>query len=419
MNQITGLPESPDTVIPITKGVAGTYAKAPYIGYATNENGSLYISNGQYIMKTNHEDFSDLIEQVNKRRRADPITAVEKPELLKYLGSDRGKFALSQEPLEFETEGNSFISLFADDKQYFGYDKKYLDVFNNGDNRLFVDDNAGYELLSHCLIVKDSADEIIGVVLPLELPDELYIEMAEVLPLKEGWKTELERIKANPTNDPYIGKEYSDGSDLHIISAIKQVGGDDMYVVPVIIDGKLSRGADYVKVDEIENQIARWETKRIERESENQDMPVEEESQPAQEEAKPPRPFTYLRKSPWGEVSACEKLCPGVFMVSAEEQGGIMVIRDMTAALSPAALKCGVKFNDYLCFEDNGAQDVALRELLDKKLWAIPRDGKDKAVFEENINKSLQERQLQYWRSRENRLTHTPPTKPAPVRDGR
>ena len=415
MYQNTGLPDPPDTAIPISKAIVGTFAKAPMIGYSTHENGSLYISNGQYIFKATQDGLGDLLEQVNRRRKTGPIAAVEKPELLSYVGNDRGKFELSQEPLEFETSGGSFVSLFFDDKQYFGYDKKYVDVFNNGENRLFVDDNASYDFLSHCMIVKSRAHETVGVVLPLRLPDEMYMELADVLPLKDGWKTELERIKSNPTNDPYIGKEYFDGLDTHIVSSLKNIGGDDVYVVPIVIDGKPSRGADYINVDDMESQIARWEAKRTDRENENPAPPAEKENPPAKEENRPSRPFTHLRKSPWGDVTASEKLCPGVYLVSAKKQGGIMVARDMTAALSPAAIKCGVKFNDYLCFEDNGAKDVALRELLDKKLWAVPGSAKDKTAYEEKINNSLRERQPQYWQARENRRVRTPPAKAAPA----
>jgi|GEM_PF-1974979 len=420
MNQRTDLPDPSETVIPIGKAVAGTFAKAPQIIYANHENGSLYISNGHYMMKTNKEDFDNLLEQVNKRRRTEKIAAVEKPGILKFVDGGRGKFELSQEPLEFEMSDNRFISLFADDKQYFGYNKKYVDIFNNGENRLFVDDNADYDPNSHQMIVKSSADEILGVVLPIKIPDELYADLADVLPLKNGWKTELERIKENPKNDPYIGKEFYDGRDNHIIASVKKINGTDMYVVPNVENGKVSGYAAYVKVDEIENQIAQWETGKAEREKDKKTSPVEKEKPSEKEENKPPtRPFTYLKKSPWGEVTACEKLCPGVFTVSTEKQGGIMVALDMTAALSAAALKCGARFNGYMCFEDNGAKDVALRELLDKKLWTVPGGATDKTVYEENINKSLRERQPEYWRSRENTRVHTPPAKTAPAHNDR
>jgi len=420
MNHKTDSPDSSETVIPIGRAVVNTFAKEPSIYYAKHDNGSLYISNGHFMLKTSQADFYDLLEQVNKRRRSENISAVEKTGLLSYVSNDRGKFELSGEPLEFEMSGNFFVSLFADDKQYFGYNKKYVDVFIGGENRLFVDDNAGYDVMSHCLIVKSRADEVLGVVLPVRLPDELYGELADVLPLKVKWKTELERIKENPTNDPYIGKEFFDGRDTHIISAVKEINGVDVYVVPNLKDGKLSGYAAHIRMDEIENQIARWVTDRISRGNEKRTPPVEKKNPPAQEETKrPARPFTYLKNSPWGEVKVCDKLCPGVFMVSAEKQGGIMVARDMTAAFSPAALKCGVKYNDHVCFEDNGAKDVALRELLDKKLWAVPGGAEEKAAFEENINKSLRERQPGYWRLRENRREHAPPAKAAPARDER
>lgn len=68
--------------------------------------------------------------------------------------------------------------------------------------------------------------------------------------------------------------------------------------------------------------------------------------------------------------------------------------------LSPAAVKCGFRQGGYLCFEEDSQEAVVLRELLDKKLWSIPERIKDKAAFEENINKSLREYNPDYWRAR-------------------
>lgn len=105
-------------------------------------------------------------------------------------------------------------------------------------------------------------------------------------------------------------------------------------------------------------------------------------------------------QSPWGEVQTCDTLCPGVFMVSTASHGGTLVSKEVTAMLSPAAKKCGFKLGHYLCFEEDSQEAVVLRELLDKKLWSIPRRIKDKAAFEENINKSLREYNPDYWRAR-------------------
>ena len=116
--------------------------------------------------------------------------------------------------------------------------------------------------------------------------------------------------------------------------------------------------------------------------------------------------YQQPEKSPWGEVQTCDTLCPGVFLVSTASHGGTMIAKDMAAALSPAARKCGFRQGGYLCFEEDSQESVALRELLDKKLWAVPDRIKDKAAFEENINKSLREHNPDYWRARQTGLEH-------------
>ena len=49
-------------------------------------------------------------------------------------------------------------------------------------------------------------------------------------------------------------------------------------------------------------------------------------------------------------------------------------------------------------------ENIVLRELLDKKLWQIPDRIRDKAAFEENINRALREHHPEYWRSRQQGL---------------
>lgn len=124
-----------------------------------------------------------------------------------------------------------------------------------------------------------------------------------------------------------------------------------------------------------------------------------------QEKQSRPQPtsgfFAQPKYSPWGEVQECDTLCPGVFMVSTASHGGTMIAQDMTAILSTAASKCGMKHNGFLCFEQDSAENVVFRELLDKKLWAVPDRIKDKAAFEERINEALREYHPDYWRARQ------------------
>lgn len=111
--------------------------------------------------------------------------------------------------------------------------------------------------------------------------------------------------------------------------------------------------------------------------------------------------YQQPEKSPWGKVQHCEILCPGVFLVSTSSHGGTMFSKGMAAVLSPAARKCGFRHGSFLCFEEDSQEDVAFRELLDKRLWVVPERIKDKAAFEENINKSIREYNPDYWRVRQ------------------
>ena len=66
--------------------------------------------------------------------------------------------------------------------------------------------------------------------------------------------------------------------------------------------------------------------------------------------------------------------------------------------------RCGFRRGGYLCFEEDTQEEVVLRELLDKKLWKIPERIKDKAAFEENINRSIKRYNPEYWRARQSGL---------------
>ena len=264
MNQ-TDLSDLSATVIPIRKNVIDTFAKETNLLYARHENGSIYVSNGNYILKTNQTGLDYLIQQVNKRKRVSDIAVTENKRILDYVKKAKGTFELTQKPYELELHKGCTACFYADEKQYFEYNKKFVDILKNFDNRLFVDDNAGYDVYSHSLIAKGRDNEVLGIALPLTVPDEMYEKLANILPLKVKRKSDIERIKENPTNDPYIGKEFSDGRNNYIISAVRNYGDADMYVVSKIENGKVSRSADLVKVDEIEEQITHWGKSRVDK----------------------------------------------------------------------------------------------------------------------------------------------------------
>ena len=250
------------TVIPLRKNVIDTFAKADNILYAKHDNGAVYVSNGYYILKTNQEGLDYLTAQVNRRRRTSVITVRENKRILDYVKNAKGTFELTQKPYERELNTNCTVCFYADDKQYFAYDKRFIDILRNYDNRLFVDDNNGYDMGSHSMVAKSQTGEVLGFALPIRLPDEMYEKLADVLPLKIKWKSEIDRIKENPTHDPYIGKELFTGKDHVIVSAIRKINGVDMYVVPKVENGKVLGGGDLIKADEIAEHISRWNAAR-------------------------------------------------------------------------------------------------------------------------------------------------------------
>ena len=110
--------------------------------------------------------------------------------------------------------------------------------------------------------------------------------------------------------------------------------------------------------------------------------------------------------SQWGEVQTCETLCPGAYSVSTAGHGGVMVHRDLAdKVFRKEAKECGFAEGVYLCFEEDCDGPVALRELMDKKLYQAPvnqyfRPGEYEAV----INRSLQTYHPEYWQAREKDL---------------
>ena len=111
------------------------------------------------------------------------------------------------------------------------------------------------------------------------------------------------------------------------------------------------------------------------------------------------------RNSPWGAVQHCEEMREGVFLVSTASHGGIMVRPGAADFLTADAIKHGAFHeNNCYCFEEDCCESIVIRELLDRKLWAIPDRITDKAGYEDSINRSLQQWQPEYWEARQKRL---------------
>lgn len=110
--------------------------------------------------------------------------------------------------------------------------------------------------------------------------------------------------------------------------------------------------------------------------------------------------------SPWGEVQTCKELCRGVYSVSTAGHGGLMAHLDVAEKVfSGAARKCGFTEGRYLCFEEDCDEQVAIRELMDKKLFKAPvNDQFPPGQYEKVIDASIQAYHPDYWNFRKTHL---------------
>ena len=84
-----------------------------------------------------------------------------------------------------------------------------------------------------------------------------------------------------------------------------------------------------------------------------------------------------------------------------------MVAREFVAGnLSPAAQRYGFWEGGYLCFEEDCDAQVALRELMDKKMIQAPVNERfSPGAYEAVINSSVQIHHPEYWQAREKAIS--------------
>ena len=114
------------------------------------------------------------------------------------------------------------------------------------------------------------------------------------------------------------------------------------------------------------------------------------------------------RSTPWGKKEHCTQIAKGVFCVFSYNQddkkdlGGIMIRKDSANFLSDYARKIAIKHGNYLCFSEGRNTKIIYRELLDKKMWEVPRY-MDYAKTIEDINRNVQDNHPEYWEQRQKR----------------
>ena len=114
--------------------------------------------------------------------------------------------------------------------------------------------------------------------------------------------------------------------------------------------------------------------------------------------------------SPWGRIDHFTKICDGVYSVSTASHGGIMAATSKAPHIfSAEALQHGFTESGYVCFEEDCAATVALRELIDRHLYKPPvneywKPGEYVAVIDASVKRWYPN----YWAARESGATRTP-----------
>ena len=113
----------------INSNLIDVFSKEQTLAYAKAGNGSIYVSNGQFMQKISQKDFGHLLAQIDKHKRKNQIELVEQNVLTKIASEAKGNFEVSK-PYEWDN-GNGAVCVFADKIQHFAYNKKFLDVFDD------------------------------------------------------------------------------------------------------------------------------------------------------------------------------------------------------------------------------------------------------------------------------------------------
>ena len=134
---------------------------------------------------------------------------------------------------------------------------------------------------------------------------------------------------------------------------------------------------------------------------------AQEEVQYLEEQRQNPVRLKAPAYSPWGEIQECKTLCPGAYSVSTPGHGGIMVRRELAEKVfRKEAMGYGFVEDGYLCFEEDCDAQVALRELMDKKMIQVPvNEHFDPGAYEAVINSSVQIHHPEYWQAREKAIS--------------
>ncbi|NLB82355.1 MAG: hypothetical protein GX800_12265, partial [Clostridiaceae bacterium] len=138
------------------------------VHYFETGDGKIFVTNGHFLMPTDRNGLEYILQKNHeKNTNSSKIEAVKNESLRSYIENHNATYELTEQPILQE---NTYI--YTDGSKYFGYNKRYVDMFKKDGNRFFVNTTTD-NLNDQFLVVKNTSDEVVGIVMPIKLADNI------------------------------------------------------------------------------------------------------------------------------------------------------------------------------------------------------------------------------------------------------
>lgn len=194
------------------------------VHYFETDDGKLFVTNGHFLMPTDRNGIDYIVQQNNERNpHRSKIEAVKNDNLKKYVENHNATELIEQPVLQ----ENTYV--FTDGSKYFGYNKRYFDIFNKDGNRFFVDNNTD-NLNDQFLVVKNTSDEVVGIVMPIKLSDDIADVLKDKLPIDVTTPKQTEKPIIPDTEKENVTvekmKHSKTGEDIWVVRMKERVEKD-------------------------------------------------------------------------------------------------------------------------------------------------------------------------------------------------
>lgn len=139
------------------------------IPYYKAADGKIFVTNNHFIMSIDKAGLDYIVQKNNeKNTNRSSIEGVEREAIKSLVENTDATYEFTENPFLYKLD----YVVFTDGSNYFGYNKKYVDIFNKDGNRFFVNSTDKGTHLQR-LVVKNTTGDIVGIISPINLDDNV------------------------------------------------------------------------------------------------------------------------------------------------------------------------------------------------------------------------------------------------------